>query len=74
MAKPNPYADRMFAGVEKKVVDEDALCVQQVADVLHVCISQAARYAKLRVERGEWERVWKKGGKWLIPAYRPKKK
>lgn len=72
MDKSNPYLEKMREGVVEKVVDENALSIQEVSDIFGVSYPQAGRIAKLRTAEGVWERVWKKGARFLIPAYRPK--
>lgn len=66
------YDAQMFSGVTKKIVDPEANTAKEVAKLLLLSDSHASRICRERVERGEWERVWKQGKDRMVPAYRPK--
>ena len=83
MKKPKPitideiraeYSKAMLAGIVKKEIDENAFSIRELCDLLGYKHAQVDRIASKRVAAGEWEKVWKQGSQWLVPAYRPAKK
>ena len=76
MGQPNLYEEIMFAG-DKRVIDEEAFSIEEIAGFLSVNRDQAGRVARQRCDAGEWEQVWKKAkrGNWKhVKAYRPRRK
>jgi len=75
MAKRNPYIDKMFAGTTRRIIDENAITMQDIAEWLGVSgHSISSEFAAEKIKSGEWEQVWKHGRNGLQKAYRPKKK
>lgn len=63
----------MLSDLPKKIVDESACTIKELAEASSMSETWMTRTAKSKVEAGEWEKVWKKSGDRLIPAYRKKK-
>lgn len=59
----------LLADVPRKVIDENAFTVMEIAKALSVSRDTASKIAKKKVESGEWEQVWK-GHPRPAPAYR----
>ena len=75
MEKRNPYVDKMFAGIKERIIDNNALFLSEISEVLQVGgNSVSGDYAAKKVSSGEWEQVWKRGRNGLQKAYRPAKK
>jgi predicted oxidoreductase len=65
--------DAMLADIPKKIVDEKAFGVVELAKASGKKRWTMWQFAEQQVEAGKWERVWKMGSIRLIPAYRIKK-
>ena len=70
----NAYVDKMFAGIEKKIIDETALSLGEISEWLKLKgHSRASVLAHTKTETGEWQQVWKHHDRILVKAYRAKK-
>lgn len=65
---------RLMGLDNKRVIDENAFSVQELADRWNLAYSTASHKAQTKCRSGEFEQVWKRGKDRLIPAYRPKGK
>lgn len=60
--------------IEKKVVDPNAETIAEICAATGKNRCGLQLLANDYVAGGKWERVWKKNGNKLVPAYRVKKK
>lgn len=75
MDKSSPYLEAMFPQSERPIVDEKAFTLLEIAELKGCNYSSAGRIAKMKVDEGEWEQVWKAGpnkAHKLVKAFRPK--
>ena len=64
----------LLADIPKRMVDETAFSVEEIAKAQNVARYTASLQAKKMVSDGKWEQVWKMGTLRLIPAYRKAKR
>jgi len=60
--------------IERKVFDEDAETIREISESTGLGYGAVQRLVAANTKNGVWERVWKKGSRWPVPAYRPAKK
>ena len=73
MAKQNPYVKDMDGIFGRKVVDDNAFTVREVAERSGNSTSHTTQLVRRKMLAGEIEQVWKRVGVRLVAAYRPKR-
>jgi transposase len=56
----------------KKVVDDTAESITEISKRAGKSPKTIERWVRQQVAEGKVEKVWKRGSKWLVPAYRIK--
>jgi DNA-binding transcriptional regulator GbsR (MarR family) len=71
MEKQNPYDEKMVQIFGRRVHDQNALTIVELAESTGLSKSHLATKVKEKISRGEIEQVWKHRGGRAVPAFRP---
>jgi ribosomal protein S25 len=60
--------------VPERIIDQNSITMEQIMDRMKVLVSQAGKFAREKVQAGDWQRCWKNVDGKLMPAWRRAKK